>query len=60
MRSVRWRVEIREGKIAILEEGIGFPLADVESHLTLIGILEDIKQKHLDKLKTIYQETIKK
>lgn len=60
MRKIEWKVMIAEGKIATLENAQGFPQEDIESHLTIIGLLENLKQKHLDKLKTLYEKTVKK
>lgn len=59
-RKIEWQVAIVENKIVSLETAKGFPQDDIESHLTIIGILENLKQKHLDKLNNLYQKTVKK
>lgn len=59
MRKIQWSVVIGDNnRIMSLEEGKGFPQDDIETHLTIIGILENLKQKHLDKLNTLYDKTI--
>jgi len=60
MRTVEWKVVLTDkNQIASLENAIGFPQDQVESHLTLIGLLENLKQRHMEKLKTLYGKTIK-
>jgi hypothetical protein len=61
MRTIQWKVMISdENKIASIENAIGFPQDQVESHLTIIGLLENLKQKHLDKLNTLFEKTVRK
>lgn len=61
MRKINWKVVLNDNnKIMSLEEGTGFPPDEIESHLTIIGILENLKQKHLDKLNTLYDKTVSK
>ena len=61
MRRVKWTVVLGENeKIMSLEEAKGLPHDSVETHLIIIGILENLKQKHLDKLNTLYDKTISK
>lgn len=60
MKTIQWKIVIDNNKIATLENGVGFPTDDIESHLTIIGLLENIKQKHLEKLNTLYSKTVKK
>lgn len=61
MKTATWRAGITDnGKIALLEHAINLPQDQVESHLIMIGLLEDLKQHHLDKLRTLYEKTIKK
>ena len=60
MRKIIWQVVINDGdKIVTMENAIGFPTEKLESHLTIIGILENLKQKHLDKMKTLFEKTVK-
>lgn len=59
MKTIQWKVALIDGKLATMEEATGLPQAEIESHLTIIGILENLKQKHLDKLKTLYDKTVK-
>jgi hypothetical protein len=59
-KEIKWEVVILDNKIASLENTKGFPQDDIESHLTIIGILENLKQKHLDKIKNLYVKTVRK
>ena len=47
-------------RIASLENAINFPQDSVESHLLIIGLLENIKNKHLEKLNTQFEKTVRK
>jgi len=59
MRTIQWKVILSEdNKIASLENAIGIPQDKVESHLLIIGILENLKQKHMDKLNTLFEKTV--
>jgi len=61
MKAIQWKVAISDDdKIASLETATGLPQNKVESHLLIIGILENLKQKHLDKLNTLFEKTINK
>ncbi len=61
MKKIEWKVALDEkGGIAILEAVEGLPQDKLESHLTIIGILEDIKQKHLNKIETQVDKTIRR
>jgi hypothetical protein len=59
MRTISWKVVINDNKFATMEQAAGFPQDNVESQLTIIGILESLKEKHTAKLKTLYYKTIK-
>ena len=60
MKTVEWKVIINDkNQIASMENVVGFPQDQIESHLTIIGLLENLKQKHLDKMKTLFEKTIK-
>ena len=61
MKSITWNIVITENnQIAMLENAVGLPQDKVESQLTIIGLLENLKQKHLDKLNTLFEKTVKK
>ena len=60
MKAIEWKVILTDqNQIASIENAKGFSKDDVESQLTIIGILENLKQKHLDKLKTLFEKTVK-
>lgn len=60
MRTIEWKIALTDkNQIASVENAVGFPQDQIESHLTIIGILENLKQKHLDKMKTLFEKTIK-
>ena len=61
MKAIEWKVILNEdNQIASLETATGFPQDTMESHLTIIGILENLKQKHLDKMNTLFEKSVKK
>jgi hypothetical protein len=61
MKAIEWKVMLNDDdQIASLETASGFPQDKIESHLTIIGILENLKQKHLDKMKTLFEKSVKK
>lgn len=49
-----------DNRIATVENVIGLPSDTIESHLLIIGLLENLKQKHLNKLNTQFEQTVKK
>jgi len=49
-----------DNRIGTIENVIGLPSDSVESHLLIIGLLENLKQKHLDKLNTQFEKTVRK
>jgi len=58
MRTIKWQVVIGDNnQIAIMENTVGFQNEQIESHLTIIGLLENLKQKHLEKINTLYHKT---
>ena len=60
MKTITWRVVLDDkNQIASLENAINFPQDEVESHLLIIGLLENLKQKHLDKLNTKFEKTVR-
>jgi len=60
MKTITWKVVLGDNnQIASLENAINFPQDSVESHLLIIGLLENLKQKHLDKLNTKFEKTVR-
>jgi hypothetical protein len=49
-----------DNKLVTVEDVKGFSQDKVESHLAIIGLLENLKQHHLDKLNKLYEKTIKR
>jgi len=61
MKNITWKVVLDDNnRIVSLENAINFPQESVESHLLIIGILENLKQKHLEKLNTQFEKTVRK
>lgn len=61
MKKIEWKVALDEkGGIAVIEAVEGMSLDKLESHLIIIGILEDIKQKHLNKIETKVDKTVRR
>ena len=58
MKVIEWKVVIQNNKIASIEKATGFPKDNIESHLEIVGLLENLKQKHLDKMKTLLEKNI--
>lgn len=59
MKEVNWKVKISGNKIMSIEHTVGLPAGEIETHLQIIGVLENLKQKHLEKLNTLFEETRK-
>ena len=61
MKTIQWKIVLTDdNRIATMEELNGLVTDSVENQLVIIGILENLKQKHLDVLKTQYTKTIRK
>lgn len=61
MKQIEWKVVLNDNnQIASLENAIGFPQDQIESHMLIIGLLENLKQKHLDKMKTLFERTVRR
>jgi len=61
MKTISWKIVLNdENQIASLENATNFPQDSVESHLLIIGILENLKIKHLEKLNTQFEKTVRK
>lgn len=60
MKTIQWKIFLTENnKIASVENATGLPQDEVESHLLIIGLLENLKQRHLNQLNTLFQRTFK-
>ena len=60
MKSITWKVVLTDdNRIVTFEEAISLPQDAIETHLTIIGVLENLKQKHLNKLNTLFERTVK-
>lgn len=61
MRKIQWIVLLDENndQIASVENSTGFPSDKMESHLVILGLLENLKQKHLDAMKQL-RKVVKK
>ena len=61
MKTVQWKVVLTdENKIASIEHATCLPQDKIESHLIIIGLLENLKQKHLEHLTTLFEKTVRK
>jgi len=61
MRTIQWKIVLTDdNRIASLEDAKGLPQDTVESHLLIIGLLENLKNKHLEKLNTLFQKTVRR
>ena len=60
MKSIQWKIVINDDdQIASLETVNGFKPNSIETHLIIIGLLENLKSKHQEHLKTLYNKTVK-
>jgi len=60
MKTIQWKVVLTDdNRIASMKEVHGFPKDSVESHLLIVGILENLKSKQLEKLDTSYRKVFK-
>jgi hypothetical protein len=60
MKTITWKIVLTDdNRIASLEQATNLPTHLVESHVLIIGLLENMKNKHLEKLKTLFDKTIK-
>lgn len=59
MKSIQWKVVINDNnQIASMEQASGFALNSIESHLTIIGLLENLKQQHQNKLNVMFDKVV--
>ena len=55
-----WKIVLNDNnQIASLENATNLPQDSVESHLIIIGLLENLKNKHLEKLNTQFEKTVR-
>lgn len=60
MKTIQWKIVITDdNRILSMENAQGFSQNSMESNLTIVGLLENLKKKHLEKLDTLYQQTVK-
>lgn len=59
MRQIQWKVVINDddNQIAIAEKAEGFSSKSIADNLTIIGMLENIKAKHQEIIKSLYSNT---
>jgi len=61
MKKITWTIMLNDqNQIVSLENAINFPQNEIESHLLIIGLLENLKIKHLEKLNTQFEKTVNK
>jgi len=48
MKSINWKIALNQDKIASIEQAKGFNQDSVESHLSIMGVLEVMKDKVID------------
>ena len=58
MKVIEWKIVLNDNKIASIEKVTGLPKDNIESHLEIIGLLENLKQQHLEKLKVLFEQPI--
>jgi len=60
MKKISWEVAIdnERNKVGTIETVKGFDKNSLEDNYTIIGILDNLKQLHLDKLKTLLRKPI--
>jgi len=59
MKQVKILWALEGTKVVTLEELTGISSDKIEDHFMIIGLLEELKQNHLDKIKTILEKTKK-
>ena len=61
MRKITWTVCLMDdGRIASLENAVNLPQDSIENNLLIIGILENLKASHQEKVKVLFSKTVKK
>lgn len=58
MKTIEWKVVLTDdNQLGSMEHATNLPKDQVETHILIIGLLENLKQKHLEKLKTLFEGT---
>jgi hypothetical protein len=61
MKSIEFKVVLTEdNKIINVESTTNLPQDSVESQLVIIGILDNLKNKHLNELSCMYEKKFRK
>lgn len=61
MKTVTWKVVLTDdNRIASMTEPTGLPSEKIESHIFMVGLLENMKHMELHKITPQYQKTIKR
>jgi len=59
MKTISWKIAITEdNRLATMEQATGFPNDKIETHLEIIGILENLKEHHQAKMRTMFNKSI--
>ena len=59
MKTISWKIAITEdNRLATMEQATGFPNDKIETHLVIIGILENLKEHHQAKMRTMFNKSI--
>lgn len=60
MKTIKYIIKIsEENKLAIIEELEGLTNSSLNDQFIIIGILDHLKEKHLKKINSLYEKTIK-
>ncbi|MEM4270829.1 MAG: hypothetical protein QXO70_01895 [Candidatus Pacearchaeota archaeon] len=59
MKEIEWIIRIENDQIMTMEHLNGLNSDNVEDTLLIVGILENLKNKELEKLKTLYKKSKK-
>jgi hypothetical protein len=54
-QKIEWQIVVENGQIGTMERVLGLPQDSASTHLFIIGILENMKQQHLNKLNTLLE-----
>lgn len=61
MKSITLKIILTDdNKIASAETCTNLPVDKTETHLLIVGLLENMKQRHLEKLNTTLETTFRK
>lgn len=60
MKTIEWKIILTDdNRLASLENVTNLPLDKIESQLIIVGMLENLKVRHLEKLGTLFEKTEK-